>query len=135
MNRWLQAGIGVGLGYVIWKLMHGEPIIANNGSVLAGPIEMNGYKRTGKKPWRQRTAMRVGEREKMKKRSPSCFLVPSESKYPVCPKGSSKPSCEGLLAARRRAIMNKDNAVRAKAERRALALGCGWAQRSKALVV
>jgi hypothetical protein len=134
MNPWLQAGIGVTLGYVLWKFVLGGRV-AEEAPALSG-YAPNAYRRRGKKgkPWKKRTAMRVGERERMYKRAPSCFLKAGK-KYPVCPKGGSKPTCDGLLSARRRAILNKDTATRAKAERKALKMKCGWAMRSKALVV
>jgi hypothetical protein len=129
MSPWLQAGVGVTLGYVLWKYVL-------EGSVTEGTPALGGYSpnyRRRKKPWRARTAMRVGEREKMRKRAPGCFLKPPTG-YPVCPKGGG-PTCDGLESARKRAILNKDLPMRKKAESMALAMGCGWAMRSKALVV
>jgi hypothetical protein len=137
MNRWLQIGVGVVAGYLTWKYFLRERTIVEP-LALSGPIAANAYRRAKpktRKPWRKRTAMRVGERARMAKRAPGCFLKPSERKYPICAKGSSRPSCEGLLAARRRAILNRDTTVRGKAERKALSMGCGWALRSKKLAV
>jgi hypothetical protein len=135
MSPWMQVGIGAGIGWLFYAYVLKRRVLQPNGSVLSGEIEHNGYKRTGRGPWRGRTAMRAGEREAMHERAPSCFLKPDQMKYPVCSKGGSKPTCEGLLAARRRAIMNKDRATRRKAESMALTMGCGWALRSKKLVV
>ena len=134
MNSWLQVGIGAALGLALWKYVL-EPRAMAEGSALAGPIEANAYRRHGRggKPWRKRTAMRAGAREKMYRRAPACFLKAGK-KYPVCPSGGSKPTCEGLLSARKRAILNKETTVRAKAEQTALKMGCGWALRSKKLV-
>lgn len=134
MTSWMQVGVGVGIGYLLYRYVLRGRVLQPNGSVLSGDIEHNGYKRKRKGPWKGRTAMRVGEREAMRKRAPKCFLKPPTG-YPVCTKGGSVPTCEGLLAARRRAIMNKDTAVRRKAESMALTMGCGWALRSKKLVV
>lgn len=135
MNRWLQIGLGVVAGYVAWKYFLRKKELEEY-STLEGYMTANAYRRakqTTRKPWRKRTAMRVGERARMTKRAPGCFLKPAERKYPICAKGSSRPSCEGLLAARRRAILNRDTTVRSKAERKALSMGCGWALRSKKL--
>jgi hypothetical protein len=135
MSPWMQAGIGIGVGYLLYTYVLKGRVIVPNGSVLSGDIEHNGYKRSGRKAWKSRTAMRVEEREAMHARAPGCFLKPKEMKYPVCSKGGSKPTCEGLLAARRRAILNRDRKVRRKAESMALTMGCGWALRSEKLVV
>ena len=57
-----------------------------------------------------------------------CFLVPGKRKYPVCRTASKKPVCEGALAARRRAILNKDHRVAAAAKRLGKKLHCPWAK-------
>jgi len=88
---------------------------------------MPSRRRQGKKPfglWRPTKSKRV--RSGMPK---ACFLDPKNLKYVVC-KGTgkrAKPSCEGVLAARRRAILQRARKMRAKAERLARELGCRWA--------
>ncbi len=61
-----------------------------------------------------------------------CFLLPGERKYYVCPKGSSRPTCRGVLAARRRAILQGNYEVEVRAIRRARLLGCPWGASAKA---
>lgn len=58
-----------------------------------------------------------------------CFLDPNPRKprYIVCPPSSCRPTCEGLLAARRRAILQRDRTTEEKAIRRAKLMGCPWA--------
>jgi hypothetical protein len=130
MSPWLQTGIGITVGYVLWKYVLQARLEVETPAL--GAYSPNAYKRK-KSPWKRKTAMRVGEREKMRKRAPGCFLKPPTG-YPVCPKGGTV-TCDGLLSARKRAIMNKDLPIRKRAESIALAKGCGWAMRSKALVV
>ena len=57
----------------------------------------------------------------------SCFLKPASRKYPVCPVKQKKPSCDGVLAAKRRATLNRDNHIAAAALRLAKKLRCSWA--------
>ena len=63
-----------------------------------------------------------------KKMPAKCFLKPTSLKYPVCELRTKKPSCDGALAARRRAILNKDHAIAAAAKRLGKKLGCNWAK-------
>jgi len=63
-----------------------------------------------------------------------CFLDPANRKYVVCPqRGPRKPTCDGLLAARRRTILTGQ---RCGLERKAIAMArkmkCPWAAESKA---
>jgi hypothetical protein len=61
-----------------------------------------------------------------------CFLKPGKAgerpKYPVCPKGSSKPTCRGTLAAYKRARQKHNNIVAGKAIRKGKRMGCAWAK-------
>lgn len=46
MSLWIQAGIGIAAGYVMWKYVVEPKIIEGpEGSVLAGPIEANAFGR------------------------------------------------------------------------------------------
>lgn len=47
-----------------------------------------------------------------------CFLLPRELKYPICPQNSCQPTEQGIRGARRRAILQRNEAVRAESERR-----------------
>lgn len=63
-----------------------------------------------------------------------CFLDPEGRRFVICPRtGPRKPSCAGLLAARRRTILTGE---RCGLERKAIALakrkGCAWAAESRA---
>jgi hypothetical protein len=65
---------------------------------------------------------------------PQCFLDPANRKFIVCPeRGPRKPTCDGLLAARRRTILT---GTRCGLEQKAIELarkkGCAWAQESQA---
>lgn len=87
-------------------------------------------------PWRSKAPMSAQERERVAKRCGAgvCFLKPKELKYPVCIKENSsrqqrrssssvsrrsscRPTQEGLMAARRRAILLHDTKVASKALR------------------
>jgi hypothetical protein len=46
MNPWLQAGIGIGIGYLVYAYVLKGRVLQPNGSVLSGHIEHNGYKRS-----------------------------------------------------------------------------------------
>ena len=60
-----------------------------------------------------------------------CFLKPGARKYPVCGPVAKKPSCEGALAARRRATLNRDGTIAKAALRLAKKLHCPWAKGDK----
>ncbi len=63
----------------------------------------------------------------------SCFLDPANRKYVICPRRSRRPTCDGLLAARRRTILTgKRCGLEQKAITMARRMGCGWAAQSKA---
>jgi hypothetical protein len=77
---------------------------------------------------------KVGERRKLHEKCGSaCFLKPG-MKYPVCPTRTRtcQPSCQGLEAARRRAITQRDYGVEKKAIAQARLLRCSWASEAKA---
>lgn len=59
-----------------------------------------------------------------------CFLDPNPKnpRYPICPPNSCRPTCEGTLAARRRAITQRDYEMERRAIRRGKLLGCSWAR-------
>jgi len=67
---------------------------------------------------------------------PQCFLdpkgigaKPGRPRYFVCEAG--KVTCRGLLAARRRAILQGEAEFENRAIRRAKVLGCKWSRESK----
>ena len=67
--------------------------------------------------WAAQSPRRGRERSVMSKKcGSSCFLLPSEKKFPICPKNSCKKSCKGLLSAKIRAKQYKYNKVASKAE-------------------
>lgn len=68
------------------------------------------------------------QRKSMPKR---CFLKPRAKKYPVCGPVAKKPTCEGTLAARRRALLNRDRTIANAAVRLAKRMGCPWAKGTK----
>jgi len=59
------------------------------------------------------------------------FLDPKNRRYPYKKKvdGVWKPSCAGLLAAYRRAMMNKDAEIASKAKSLAIQYKCPWANK------
>lgn len=61
------------------------------------------------------------------------FLKPEEKKYPFIVKKGGKwyVSCAGLLAAYRRALMNRDSTIAAKAVSKAKQYGCPWVKKDK----
>lgn len=61
------------------------------------------------------------------------FLIPEERKYPFIKYQDGKwvVSCSGLLAAYRRALMNKDSVIANKAKNKAKQYGCKWAKNSE----
>jgi len=65
---------------------------------------------------RHAMADRCGARE--------CFLEPGQLKYPVCPPHSCEPSCQGIAAARARALILHRKDLVNKADRLAKKLGC-----------
>jgi hypothetical protein len=70
-----------------------------------------------KKPWSEDAPRGVRERTKMlKKCGPSCFLLPSKLKFPVCRK-SCEPDCRGARAAYARARQWKYERVAKKAKK------------------
>lgn len=74
-------------------------------------------------------ARKGGRREQLRRCGSQCFLDPDpmNPRYPVCPPDSCRPTCEGLLAARRRAITQRDYGIERKAIAQARLLRCGWA--------
>lgn len=54
-----------------------------------------------------------------------CFVAPETRQFPICPRGSTSPSCEGLRAALTRASQFRPG-LRADVYRRAERLGCTW---------
>lgn len=79
---------------------------------------------------RWRPAKRVtSRREQLSRCGSQCFLDPNPERprYPVCPPDSCRPTCEGLLAARRRAITQRDYGIERKAIAQARLMRCSWA--------
>lgn len=63
-------------------------------------------------------------RETLAKGGRKCFLQPKQLKYPICPKGSKTPSCQGILAAKRRAASQRNRTLVNKAGRLQQQYGC-----------
>ncbi len=64
-----------------------------------------------------------------------CFLFPGSRKFIICPgrgRDPNRPTCEGVLAARRRAVLNRDFEAERRAIRRAKLLGCPWGAQATA---
>lgn len=82
--------------------------------------------KSGKKWWKATKRQRTNLPDR-------CFLDAKNKKYVVCPKRTKKPTCDGLLAARRRTILTgKRCGLEQKAIRMAKKLKCLWATKSKA---
>lgn len=82
--------------------------------------------------WGKHKPITRGERRSSKKRcGRGCFLEPSLLKFPVCPKGSCKPSCQGLMAAYMRARQWRGKYPRAAGKAISIAKrhGCPWSKR------
>ncbi len=80
-----------------------------------------------RKKWRDMAPMKTEDRLKMDQKDPWCFLDhsdPNRPKYPVCPSGSDKPTCQGVEAALRRARMTHNQAVVTKAEALKAKMNC-----------
>ena len=75
--------------------------------------------------WKDLAPMKKRDREQMKD---SCFLDEENKKYPVCAKRVNSVLCKGLNAARSRAILNKNENIVAKADRKKKVLLCGSKQ-------
>jgi len=85
-------------------------------------------------PWK--SPKKTCRRKAILRESPQCFLDPrgvgatkGRPRYYVCKAG--KVTCEGLKAARRRAILQGEAEFENRAIRRAKLLGCPWARQSK----
>jgi len=67
--------------------------------------------------WRDAAPMTTKERKRMNAKNKECFLDHSTSrpKYPICPKGSAKPSCKGIQSAMARARLQGNTKVLEKA--------------------
>ena len=79
------------------------------------------------KGWGKAFPKTRSKRKSMKSRCGStCFLKPSELKYPICSRGCS-PDCRGLLAAYRRARQsNRAPSVARRALSIARRKRCSW---------
>lgn len=84
-------------------------------------------------PWK--SPKKTERRKRILKDRPECFLdpkgvgaQPGRPRYFVCKQG--KVTCDGLRAARRRAILNGEREFEDKAIRRAKLMGCQWSRHS-----
>lgn len=70
-----------------------------------------------------------GRREQLRRCGSVCFLDPNPAKprYPICPPASCRPTCEGALRARQRAVTQRDYGVERKAIAQGRLLRCPWA--------
>jgi len=66
-----------------------------------------------KKPWYTMTPMTSKER---KLYPVKCFLDPDNRKYPICYKHTHEPSCVGIKAAERRASLQRNHKIQARAQ-------------------
>jgi hypothetical protein len=74
--------------------------------------------RPGSAGWRYMAPRRGTQRHEMRSKcGDSCFLMPAEEKFPVCPVGSCAPTCKGATSAyvRARQYHYTDVATKAKA--------------------
>ncbi len=70
--------------------------------------------------WRDIAPKTNNDRLKMDKIAPWCFLDhadPNRPKYPICPKGSIKPTQQGINAALHRAKMQKNVVIMTRAQK------------------
>lgn len=72
----------------------------------------------------------TGRRKQLRRCGPQCYLDPSPRKprYPICAPTTCRPSCEGTLRARQRAITQRDYEMEQRAIRRGKLLGCSWSK-------
>lgn len=82
--------------------------------------------------WREEAPSRGPERHRMRGRcGDKCFLDPESEGYPVCAAGTCKVSCQGALAALRRAAQyHRRPDIEEKAREVARKAGCGWVTKS-----
>lgn len=79
----------------------------------------------GKRNWRSKAPRTARERRAVLRRGgPQCFLDPKGLKFPVCPRASPRPTCQGVNAARLRAQLNRNPRIVKAAERLGFRLGC-----------
>jgi hypothetical protein len=85
------------------------------------------------KGWKKRAPkLTTARRRKLYQCGKGCFLVPGREgdrpRYPICPTGSCTPTCQGTLAAYKRARQQHAQAVARKAVAKGKRMGCGWAK-------
>lgn len=120
------AFVGV-LGFVGWKLYKrrgGKSEAVAPETTLAPSPAVSGF--AGWKPVKRVT----GRRAQLERCGPQCFGNPDPKKprYPYCPPNSCRPTCEGTLRARQRAITQRDYEQEQRAIRRGKLLKCSWAK-------
>ncbi len=84
------------------------------------PTKKQMKKVTKPKKWREMVPMSRKKRVSKAKKSPHCFLDLSDPKYPrypICKIGSSRISCQGLLAAKKRAVLQRNSTIKKRASR------------------
>jgi len=93
-------------------------------------------KLAGTKAWNP-TDSQPKRRKQAAKHGDKCFLTKKRTKtgltdygYPVC-NTAGRVTCQGTEAAFRRAKLQKNGKVAAKAKRKARSLGCGWALKKR----
>jgi hypothetical protein len=70
------------------------------------------------KRWRDQVPMAHKKRLAKAKIAPHCFLDLSDAnhpKYPICKSKSSKISCQGLVAAKKRATLQRNETIKRRA--------------------
>lgn len=86
------------------------------------------------KGWKRKAPkLTTARRKKLYRCGRGCFLLSGKEgerpRYPVCPKNSCKPTCQGALAAYKRARQQHNNLVAGKAIRKGKRMGCAWARK------
>ena len=80
--------------------------------------------------WRKQAPRTNPERMMLHQRCGNkCFLEPKRLAFPICPKTSCQPSCQGLRAAYARARQGHRPKVARGALIRACHMGCEWTER------
>lgn len=87
---------------------------------------VNGRRRSRKRSkdilrWSDVAPISKSSRRKM---MPNCFLDEKNRKYPICPKRVKQVTCQGLVAARARAVINGDEYIVTKADNKKDVLMC-----------
>jgi hypothetical protein len=93
------------MSYVINPLTGRKIKVGGPTYIKMGMNDGRGSKTRG---WREASPKRGAEREALKKKcGDTCFLLPSQNKFPICRPDSCVPDCRGILSAKIRARQYK----------------------------